>query len=908
MPASVPERRLDPDELLARMRRDEARAQRGLLKIFFGAAPGVGKSYAMLEATRKLAASGVDVVVGYVELHGRPETEALLAGLEVLAPQRFEHRGMILTEFDVDAALLRHPRAICVDELAHSNHPGARHPKRWMDVEELLDAGIDVYTTVNVQHIESLNDVVAQITGVHVRETVPDRVFDAADEVELVDLPPDELLQRMREGKVYANEKTGQALTSFFRKGNLIALRQLALRATADRVDAALREYRESHAIRETWAAGERVLVCVGPDPLSERLVRAARRLATALHAGWIAVYVETPALPRLPRGARDRVLATLKLAESLGAETANLSGESVAVELLAFARRRNVNKILVGKPSRSRWHDRLKPSLVDDIVRQSGTIDVYVITGEAGAETPRPSRLPRRTSNGPAYAKSVAVVAAITLLCAFLHKYVELTNLVMLYLLGTVLVAARVGRGPSVLAAILSVSLFDFLFVPPIFSFAVSDAQYLITFGVMLATGLIISQLAARGKRQAAVARARERRTAELYALSRELAQSRDVGALGAILCQHVLAGIDGEAAVLPPDAQGHVQDPTRFCTRGSVSTSEARYPVPGNDLGIAQWAYDHRQKAGRSSDTLASADAIYLPLNALRRCIGVLGLRPRDPDQLEIPEQMQLLESFVSQAAVAMERVQLAETAQAADVEIEAEKMRNALLSSISHDFRTPLASIIGAASTLLDDGARGIDPAQRSALLQTLLDEANRLHRLVGNLLDLTRLSSSPIPLKRQWVALEEIVGAVLRRLQDALAGRAIEVDLPADLPLIEVDEVMIEQLLFNLLDNAQKYTPAGSAIAITAALQRGEIAVSVRDHGPGLPAGEETRVFEKFHRGHNEAAQSGFGLGLSICKAIVAAHGGEISARNLAYGHGDGGVEFRFTLPLSAEPRA
>ena len=907
MSANLPERRLDPDELLARMRRDEARARRGLLKIFFGAAPGVGKSYAMLEAARKLAASGVDIVVGYVELHGRDETEALLAGLEVLPPQQLEHRGVVLSEFDVDAALRRHPRVICVDELAHSNHPGARHPKRWMDIEELLGAGIDVYTTVNVQHIESLNDVVAQITGVHVRETVPDRVFDAADEVELVDLPPDDLLQRLREGKVYSSEKTGQALTSFFRKGNLIALRQLALRATADRVDAALREYRDTHAIRETWAAGERVLVCIGPDPLAERLVRAARRLATALHAGWIAVYVETPGLARLPRSARDRVLATLKLAESLGAETANLSGESVATELLAFARRRNVSKIIVGKPNRSRWHDRLRSSLVDDIVRQSGTMDVYVITGEAGAETVRPPRLPRRSSSWVEYAKSVAAVAAITLLCTFLNKYVELTNLVMLYLLGTVLVAARVGRGPSVLAAILSVGLFDFLFVPPIFSFAVSDAQYLITFAVMLATGLIISQLAARGKRQAAVARARERRTTELYALSRELAQSRNVGELGLILRRHVLADIDGEAAVLLPDAQGHITDPTRFCTRGSASTSEVRYPVPGNDLGIAQWAYDHRQNAGRNTDTLGSADAIYLPLNALERCIGVLGLRPRDPRRLEIPEQMQLLESFVNQAAVAMERVELADTAQAADLEIEAEKMRNALLSSISHDFRTPLASIIGAASTLLDKTGQTIDESQRAALLRSLLDEANRLHRLVDNLLDLTRLTAGTLPLKRQWVALEEIVGAVLHRLRDALAGRAIDVDLPPDLPLLEVDEVMIEQLLFNLVDNAQKYTPAGSAIRIAASLQRGEVAVSVRDHGPGLPAGEETRVFEKFHRGRNEAAQSGFGLGLSICKAIVEAHGGEISARNISGSSGADGAEFRFTLPLTAEPR-
>ncbi|MFT3789591.1 MAG: sensor histidine kinase KdpD [Rudaea sp.] len=905
--ASQPEeRRPAPDELLARMRREEARAQRGRLKIFFGAAPGVGKSYAMLEAARKLEAENVDVVIGYVELHGRPDTEKLLEGLEVLPPQKLEHRGVQLTEFDVDAALKRRPRVICVDELAHSNHLGARHPRRWMDVEELLGAGIDVYTTVNVQHLDSLNDVVAQITGVQVRETVPDRVFDAADEVELVDLPPDELLQRLREGKVYASEKTGQALTSFFRKGNLIALRELALRTTADRVDAALRAYREDHAIAQTWAAGEFVLVCIGPDPLSERVVRAARRLATALHAGWIAVYVETPALTRLPRAARDRVLANLKLAEALGAETANLSGESVASELLAYARRRNVSKIILGKPSRPRWRDRLRPSLVDEIARRSGAIDVYVISGEAGEQAAQSRRLPRRTSPWQAYARSAAVVAAITLVCELLYPHVELTNLVMLYLLGTVYVAARIGRGPSALAAVLSVLLFDFLFVPPIYSFAVSDAQYLITFGVMLATGFVISHFAARGKRQAAVARARERRTNELYALSRELAQSRNVDELGRIVIRHILADIDGEAAMLLPDAEGRLLDPARFCTRGAAAAHAPRYPVPGNDLGIAQWAYDYRQKAGRNTDTLASADALYLPLNALKRCIGVVGLRPNDPARLDVPEQMQLIESFVNQAAVAMERVQLAQTAQAADVEIESEKMRNALLSSISHDFRTPLASIVGAASTLLDESGHALEPAQRKALLHTVLDEANRLHRLVGNLLDLTRLGAGKLALKRQWVPLEEIVGAVLRRLHDALDGRKIDVALPPDLPLLHVDEVMIEQLLFNLLDNVQKYTPASSAIEIAASTVRDEIVVQVRDHGPGLPPGEETQVFEKFHRGRDEAAQSGFGLGLSIARAIVEAHGGDIRARNHPADQG-GGAEFLFTLPIEQEPR-
>jgi len=904
MPNPSPDQRPDPDALLARVQQEEARARRGQLKVFFGAAPGVGKSYAMLEAARAQKAAGVDVVIGYVELHGRSATEALLEGLEILPPQRLEHRSMLLGEFDLDAALARAPKLLVVDELAHTNHPGARHPKRWMDVEELLGAGIDVYTTVNVQHVESLNDVVAQITGVLVKETVPDRVFDAADEVELVDLPPDELLQRLKQGKVYVEDKIRPALSSFFRKGNLIALRQLALRATADRVDSSMRAYRAEHAIAATWSAGERVLVCVGPDPLSARLVRSARRLANALHGEWLAVYVETPRLARLSRAARDRVLETLKLAQSLGAETANLSGESVAAELLSFARTRNVSKVIVGKPARGRWHDRLRPSLVDEIVRNSGNIDVYVISGEAGAENTTPPRLPSRTSQMPSYVAAAAIVLGTTLLCELLNSYIERTNLVMLYLLATLFTSLRFGRGPSALAAILSVGLFDFLFVPPLYSFAVSDAQYLITFAVMLLTALVISNLAARGKRQAVVARQRERRSSELYGLSRELAQALDVAAIGEVLRKHVLAAIDGEAAVLIPDEEGRIQDPAHFCARGSGSESLARYPVPGNDLGIAQWAYDHRQKAGRNTDTLASADAVYLPLNALTRCIGVFGLRPKDPRQLEIPEQLHLLEAFVTQAAVAMERVQLAQASQAADARTESERLRNVLLASISHDFRTPLASIIGSATTLLDDAAATLDAQRRRSLLQSLLAEAQRLHRLVGNLLDLTRLTAGPVRLKREWVAVDEVIGVVLNRLHDALAGRAVRVDVPADLPLVRCDEVMLEQVLFNLVENAQKHTPPGTPLAIEARAFPANLEVRVADRGPGLPAGEEQRVFDKFHRGHGEAAQSGFGLGLTICKAIVEAHGGEIQARNLP----EGGAEFRFSLPREPAPDA
>ncbi len=913
MPGNPSAERPDPDALLARVKEDEARARRGRLKIFFGASAGVGKSYAMLEAARKQALAGVDVVVGYVELHGRPETEALLDGLEILPSQRIEHRGLALCEFDLDAALARKPGLIVVDELAHTNVAGSRHPKRWQDVEELLQVGIDVYTTINVQHLESLNDVVAQITGVNVRETIPDGVFDSANEVELIDLPPDDLLERLREGRVYGGEKSAQALQAlqeFFRKGNLIALRQLALRATADRVDAAMREYRDLHAIANPWVAGERLLVCVGPDALSERVVRAARRLALAHHAQWLAVYVETPSLQRLPQQARDRVLQTLKLAEELGAETANLSGDSVAAELIAVARGRNISKIIVGKPLQSRWRDRFKRSLVDELIRSSGHIDIYVITGEAGEASVTPSRIPERSSHWPAYAKAASVVGLATLACLLLADHIDRINLVMLYLLATVITAWRFGRGPSVLATVLGVLLFDFMFVPPYYSFVVSDGQYAITFAVMLVIGLVISGLTAFGRRQAAVARHRERRTRELFDLSSELAGSRHLDELCTILCRHVIDSMDCEAAVLLPDDEGHIQDPTNFCSRGEVRPhgSVNRFPVPGNELGIAQYCFHHQVMAGLNTGTLAGADSIYLPLKALRRCVGVLAVRPNDGGsnpgqalhQLQVPEQMHLLEAFVTQSAVAMERVQLAGAAQAADLEIESERMRNVLLSSISHDFRTPLATIIGSASTLLESAAGQIDDARRRSLLRGLLDEAQRMNSLMSNLLDLTRLSSGKVVLKREWVSLEELVGAVLARFEDALADRPVTIAIAADLPLVACDEVLIAQVVSNLIENAIKHTLPGTSIAVGAEVEAGSVRVCVRDHGAGLPAGEEQRVFEKFHRVHIEEAQSGFGLGLAICKYIIEAHAGSISATNMP----DGGAAFAFTLPLAS----
>src|SRR5215510_8476321 len=555
------DQRPDPDALLTRLQAEEAQQSRGKLKIFFGATAGVGKTYAMLEAAHERRKEGMDVVVGWVDTHGRAETEALLEGLEVLPRRAVAYRGTTLGAFDLDAALARRPALILVDELAHTNAPGSRHAKRWQDVEELLDAGIDVYTTVNVQHLESLNDVVAQITGVLVRETVPDSMLEQADEVELIDLPPDDLLQRLREGKVYVSEQARRALDHFFGKGNLIALRELALRRTADRVDAQMQLYRSTHAITETWPTTERILVCVSPSPLSVRLVRAARRMAALLRAEWLAVYVETPTQLRLPEADRERVVNTLRLAEQLGAETATLSGHSVSEELLTYARTRNVSKIVVGKPLRARWREIVFGSVVDELARNTDDIDVYVISGEHDNSRPPSTRPPDHTSDWSAYGWALAVVVLCTVLDWLMFPVFEKANLVMVYLLGVTVVAVRGERSAAILASVLSVAAFDFFFVTPYLSFAVSDLQYLVTFVVMLLVALVISTLTVRLRQQAEAARHRERRTAALYALSRELASTPDTDNLLQAAARHLHEVFESQVGLLLPDATGRLQ-----------------------------------------------------------------------------------------------------------------------------------------------------------------------------------------------------------------------------------------------------------------------------------------------------------------------------------------------------------
>jgi two-component system sensor histidine kinase KdpD len=883
--------RPDPDALLARVSEEEARQRRGKLKVFLGAAAGVGKTYAMLEAAREQKADGVDVLVGYAETHGRAETDALLAGLEQLPPRAVDYRGAVLREFDLDAALARRPALILVDELAHTNAPGCRHPKRWQDIGELLDAGIDVYTTVNVQHVESLNDVVARITGIVVRETVPDSVLEQADEVELIDLPPDDLLERLADGKVYVPAQAEEAAQNFFRKGNLIALRELALRETAERVDAQMRVYMRDHAIAKVWPAAERVLVCVGPSPFSRRLVRTGKRMAEALGAEWIVAYVETPGQLRLPVEDRDRAIQTLRMAEQLGAETTTLTGRRMSDAILEFARARNVTKIVVGKPARNLWRRILLGSIVDAIVEGSADMDVYVTGGEGEAAPPVPARRRPPEVDWPGFAEAAAVVALATGVAWLMFPFFAAANLMMAYLLGVIGVAIRHGRGPSLLASVLSVAAFDFFFVPPYFTFAVSDGQYLVTFLVMLVVAIVISGLTVQIRSQAEAARRREQGTAALYAMSRELASTRGVPDLLGIAARHIGTVFDSQVAMLLTTPAGALAE---------AGGAAAQFTLDVNELAVARWAVEHRQPAGLGTATLPGAPALYVPLIASRGTVGAIGVRPGDPHEFDAPERMRQLEAFASQTALVVERALLVDEARAAEVQIEAERLRSSLLSSVSHDLRTPLATITGAVTTALEGDIR-LDAATRRDLLESVREEAERLNRLVQNLLEMTRLESGALQLRREPHPIEEVIGAALARLGRRLEGRRVTTRVPPDLPLVPIDGVMVEQLLWNLLDNALKHTPDGTPIEIVATATDEALTVEVADRGPGLPPGQERKIFEKFYQGQPGTGR-GAGLGLAICQAIVRAHGGRIWAHNLP----EGGVAFLFTLPLGESP--
>ena len=885
------EQRPDPDALLAQIREDEQRERRGKLRIYFGSSAGVGKTYAMLVAARKLLADGVDVVAGVVETHGRGETAALLEGLPLLPPAQIEYRGKRLAEFDLDAALARKPGLILVDELAHSNVAGSRHPKRWQDVEELLAAGIDVYSTLNVQHLESLNDVVGGITGIVVHETLPDTFFDHADEVVLVDTPADELIERLAAGKVYMAAQAERAAKNFFRKGNLMALRELALRRTADRVEDDVQAYRIDRAIAQVWKTEGALLCCIGPHEGAEHVVRSAAQLARQLAVTWHAVYVETPALQRLDRGRRDGILQTVKLARELGASTAVLSGQTIAQALLEHARQHNLSRLVFGHSDRrTPWWPRR--TLGQAVARLAPDID-RIEVGQS--QRTRPAPLARGTgvqaaSNTGAQVRrhslAAAACAATTVLAYLLVPYFDLANIVMVFLLSVVGVAVWLGRGPAVMAAFVNVAAFDFFFVPPHLSFAVSDVQYLLTFAIMLIVGLVTGQLTAGLRFQASVATHREARSRALFEAARDL--SNMLTNEQAIDVAQTVIGREfrAEVAIYVLDLKDRLQPP--------------RFEAGGLDFGTAQWTLDHNQAAGLGTDTLAGSAWLYLPLKATMRSRGVLGVRPREPRFLLIPEQRQQLETFAALTAMALERVHYIEVAQSATVQMESERLRNSLLAALSHDLRTPLAALVGTAEMLA--ASQPALSVQQLEMANSLSEKSLRMADMVTNLLDMARIQSGEIRLRMEWQSMEEIIGGAAKHAHGALGPRALGVQIDPGVSLVECDAVLIERVLSNLLENAGKYTPAQTPVEILVRAADDELLVSVRDHGPGVAKGQEELIFEKFTRGHAESATPGVGLGLAICRAIVEAHRGRIWVEPT---HPQGAT-FTFSLPLGTPP--
>lgn len=896
MSSALSDRRRDPDKLLHQVAEAEERERRGKLTIFFGAAPGVGKTYAMLGEARAAAMQGSrDVVVGVAETHGRHETATLLEGLESLPKIKYAYRRAEVEEFDLDAALARRPELLLVDELAHTNAEGARHPKRWQDVAELLDAGIDVYSTMNVQHIESLNDVIAKITGVVVRETVPDSMIAAAHEIKLIDLPPDELIERLRSGKVYVPAQAQRAIEHFFRKGNLIALRELALRQTAEHVDAQMQAFRETQGIEQTWAIAEQIIVAVSPSPYSPSLIRAARRISGALHARWFAVHVETPSARPPSVEERARLAQNLRLAQQLGAEVVTLSGDNATDELLRFAREHNVSKVVVGKPRTHRLRDRLRTSPVDEIVRKGGDLEVYVTAGDPDTSTVAHPHARRSTFGVGGIVVAIAVTGLCTMAGLVLFGRAQLPEVVLLYILGVILVANRCDLGASIAAAVLSVAAYNFFFIPPFFTFAVADPRNLMTFAALFLVAIVISGLTQRVRHQVEMARRREGETRALYELIRELSGAQGFEHVVSVGARHFERRFRSSISVFVPDPSG---EPRR------VYVSVGKAPgSSGRESGVVRWVLSNQHEAGLGTDTLPGYATLYVPLVAAGRVLGVLGLSPEDTRSFDDLKRRQQLDAFAIQLALAMERADLAEATDRARREVEAEQLRSSLLSSVSHDLRTPLAVIKGAASTLVEgDGPR--DDETRSDLAETILEEADRLNRLIRNLLEMTRLESGAVVAKKEWLPVEEVIGSALNRADGQLGEREVRLEIHANLPLVPCDPVLVEQALFNLLENAVKY--GRSPILVRAALaedrSQDELTIEVADRGAGLPQGEEDRVFDKFHRALRDGAPAGAGLGLAICRAIVTAHGGRIWASNRP----GGGASFSFTLPIQGPP--
>ncbi len=894
-----PEQRPSPEALLEAIRREDRST--GRLKIFLGATPGVGNTYEMLQSAHARLRAGADIVVGFVETHARPETEALLRGLEVVPRKRIEYRDQVLEEKDIDAVIPRKPQIALVDELAHTNAPGSRHPKRYLDVEELLLRGIDVYTAVNIQHIESLNDVVAQITHVRVRETVPDSVIDRADAIELIDLTPDDLIQRLKEGKVYVPKQAERALEHYFSPGNLTALRELALRRTAESVDEQLLNHMQANAIAGPWAAGERILVCVSEDPRAVGLVRYTKRLADRVHAPWTAISIETRRSLQLSDAQRDRLADTLRLAESLGGEAITIPAvqRRIADDIVNFAQANNVTQIIIGKSTRSLWFEIIQGSVVHELVRRAGNIGVNVIKGdELPSEVPAKSAVQTAARAEPFNPRPyllALLISAIALGAAALIKpHFGIENVDLVFLTAVVIVAVRYGLWPSLLTSLIASLAYNFFFLPPIYTLTITDPTNIIAFFLFMLIAILVSNVAARVRVQADTAIGRIRTTEQLYAFIRKLAGTATLDdVLWATAYQTALMLKVRVVLLLPDDG---------------LLTVKTGYPPEDEldkaDLAAANWAWSNDRSAGRGSDTLPGAKRLFLPMRTGRGLIGVIGIDDDRSGPLLTPDQRRLLDALVDQGALAIERVLLVEDMDRVKRTVESERLRSALLTSISHDLKTPLASVLGSASTMRDLGSSLSDIEKRD-LLATVIDESERLNRFIANLLDMTRLESGAVVPNTALHDVGEIVGSALRRAGKILARHKVSLQLDADLPMLKLDAVLFEQVIFNLLDNAAKYAPAETTISIKSFRDRESVSLQVADEGEGIPPDELESVFDKFYRAQKgDHVRPGTGLGLAISRGFIEAMAGRITAANRT---DRSGAVITVRLPIPAETR-
>ena len=885
------ERRPSPDVLLERAEREA----RGRLKIFLGAAPGVGKTFEMLMSGRARQADGVDVVIGVVETHGRSETKALMDGFEILARRTNAYRGQQLEEMDLDAILARRPALVLVDELAHTNAPGSRHPKRYLDVQEILSRGIDVYSTLNIQHVESLNDVVAQITRIRVRETVPDSIVDRADDIEIIDITPDDLIKRLADGKIYAPKTARRAIENYFSPGNLTALRELALRRTAQRVDDQLLDHMQAHAISGPWAAGERLLVCLDQRASGASLVRYARRQADRLRAPWAVLHLETPQAASLSDEEKDRLAANMRLAEQLGAETVTLPALSPAREIIAYANANNFTHIVVGRPSRSRWRQLWQGSVTQDLIRHAGNISVHIISGDARDGEPRRgvknAVAPARFVVRP-YLLSVVVVLLAILAGIGLDQILDVQNLALVFLMAVLAASVRGGLEAGLFASILGALSFNFFFLEPRYTFTVRDPESLVALFFYFGVALVASNLTAAVQRQAVAARQRVRTTENLYLFSKKLASTGTLDDVLWATAFQIASMLQVRVVILLPE--------------GDSVVVKAGYPPDDTlvdaDIAAAKWAWEHNRPAGRGADTLPGAKRLYLPMRTGRDAVGVIGLDKDRQGPILTPEQQRLFDALSDQAALAIERVQLVCDVDAAKLAAETDRLRAALLTSISHDLKTPLAAIMGSADALKDLGAQ-LDEASRCELLSTVVDESERLNRFIANLLDMTRIGAGAMEPNYAWHFAGDIVGSALARAGKMVSHHKIGAHIPETLPMLRVDPVLFEQVLFNLVDNAAKYSPEDTLIEIHGRRDGNAVLITIHDEGPGIPPDDIERIFDSFYRiRKGDHVRAGTGLGLSICRGFVEAMGGTITAANRP---DRSGAVFTIRMPVSAE---